>query len=431
MSSSARVRFAPSPTGYLHVGGARTALFNWLFARKEGAKFLLRIEDTDKARSTDEHTQVILDGLTWLGLDWDEQPIFQGARLARHQQVADQLLKEGKAYMEEDAIRLRVPPGELSWDDAVHGRISFKGEDIRDFVILRSDRSPLYNFAVVVDDIDMKITHVLRGDDHISNTPKQIAVYRALGQKTPVFGHVPMIHGPDGKKLSKRHGATAVGDYQHMGILPAAMRNFLALLGWSPGGDREIMTLDEMIALFSFEGIQKKPAIFDMTKLEWMNGQYLSMATAEELYPLVSPQLAQLGLNGNKDAVLKAIAAVKTRSRTTLDVAKQVAVRLDAKYVAFDDKAKKEIAKDPAGYKASLEASVAVLRKTDWTPEALEKTLRALADGKAVAAGKIFQPIRIALTGGTVSEPVNELLYVVGKEAALKRLQAAVTESTG
>jgi len=211
-----------------------------------------------------------------------------------------------------------------------------------------------------------------------------------------------------------------------MGILPAAMRNFLALLGWSPGGDREIMTLDEMVRLFAFEGIQKKPAIFDMTKLEWMNGQYLSMATAEELYPLVSPQLAQLGLNGNKDAVLKAIAAVKTRSRTTLDVAKQVAVRLDAKFVAFDDKAKKEVAKDPAGYKASLEASLAALKTADWTPEALEKTLRTLAEQRGVAAGRVFQPIRIALTGGTVSEPVNELLYVVGKEAALKRLQAAV-----
>src|SRR5213080_3806096 len=422
-----RVRFAPSPTGYLHVGGARTALFNWLFARKEGGKFLLRIEDTDKARSTDENTKVILDGLTWLGLDWDEPPIFQGARLARHQQVADQLLKQGKAYMEEDAIRLRVPPGELSWEDAVHGRISFKGEDIRDFVILRSDRSPLYNFAVVVDDIDMHVTHVVRGDDHISNTPKQLAVYRALGAALPIFGHVPMIHGPDGKKLSKRHGATAVGDYQHLGILPAALRNFLALLGWSPGGDREIMSKEELRNLFSLDGILKKPAVFDTTKLEWMNGQYLSAKSAEELYPLVQPELAKLGVDGNKDAVLPAIAVVKTRSRTTLDVARQVAVRLDAKFVAFDDKAKKEIATDPAGYKASLEASLAVLRKADWTLEALEKTLRALADEKGVAAGKIFQPIRIALTGGTVSEPVNELLYVVGKEAALKRLQAATT----
>ncbi len=424
---STRVRFAPSPTGYLHVGGARTALFNWLYARHVAGKFLLRIEDTDRQRSTDEHTKVILDGLTWLGLDWDEEPVFQGARVKRHQEVADKLLAAGQAYLEDGAIRFRLPPGEIAWDDAVHGPISFQGEDIKDFVILRSDRTPIYNFAVVVDDVDMAITHVLRGDDHISNTPKQIALYRALGAALPVFGHVPMIHGPDGKKLSKRHGAEAVGDYEHMGILPAAMRNFLALVGWSPGGDREIMTLDEMVRLFAFEGIQKKPAIFDMTKLEWMNGQYLSMATAEELYPLVSPQLAQLGLNGNKDAVLKAIAAVKTRSRTTLDVAKQVAVRLDAKFVAFDDKAKKEVARDPAGYKASLEASLAVLRNTDWTPEALEQSLRALADQTGVAAGKIFQPIRIALTGGTVSEPVNELLYVVGKEAALKRLEAATT----
>ncbi len=421
-----RVRFAPSPTGYLHVGGARTALFNWLYARQTGGQFLLRIEDTDKARSTDEHTRVILDGLQWLGLDWDEEPIFQGARVKRHQEMADKLLAEGKAYVAEGAIRLRVPPGEIAWDDAVHGRISFQGEDIKDFVILRSDRSPLYNFAVVVDDLDMKITHVLRGDDHISNTPKQIVVYRALGASLPVFGHVPMINGPDGKKLSKRHGATAVGDYQHMGILPAAMRNFLALLGWSPGGDREIMTLDEMIRLFSFEGIQQKSAIFDMTKLEWMNGQYLSMTPAEELYPLVAPQLAQLGVNGNQEVVLKAIAAVKTRSRTTIDVARQVAVRLDAKFVQLDEKAKKEIAKDPAGYKAALEASLAVLRESDWTPAALEQRLRQLAEQRGVAAGKVFQPIRIALTGGTVSEPVNELLYVVGKEAAVQRLEAAV-----
>ncbi len=421
-----RVRFAPSPTGYLHVGGARTALFNWLYARHAGGQFLLRIEDTDKVRSTDEHTKVILDGLSWLGLDWDEEPVFQGGRVKRHQEIADKLLAAGKAYMEEGAIRFRLPPGEIAWDDAVHGRISFQGEDIKDFIILRSDRTPIYNFAVVVDDVDMRITHVLRGDDHISNTPKQIALYHALGAALPVFGHVPMIHGPDGKKLSKRHGATAVGDYQHMGILPAAMRNFLALLGWSPGGDREIMTLDDMIALFAFEGIQKKPAIFDMTKLEWMNGQYLSASSAEQLYPLVAPQLEQLNLDGTKDAVLRAIAAVKTRSRTTLDVAKQVAVRLDAKHVVLDEKAKKEIAKDPAGYKAALAASVAALKAADWTAEALERTLRTLAEQQGVAAGKVFQPIRIALTGGTVSEPVNELLYVIGKEGALRRLEQAV-----
>jgi glutamyl-tRNA synthetase len=420
-----RVRFAPSPTGYLHVGGARTALFNWLYARHTGGKFLLRVEDTDRQRSTDEHTQVILDGLTWLGLDWDEELVFQGARIARHQAAADRLLAEGKAYMDEGAIRFRMPPGEIAWDDAVHERISFQGEDLKDFIILRTDRTPIYNLAVVVDDIDMAISHVLRGDDHISNTPKQIALYQALGSPQPVFGHVPMINGPDGKKLSKRHGATAVGDYQHMGILPAAMRNFLALLGWSPGGDREIMTQDEMVLLFSFDGVQKKAAVFDMTKLEWMNGQYLSASPPEALLPIIAPQVAELGVTADRDAMLRAIGAVKTRSRTTLEVARQVAVRLDPKFAVMDDKATKEIAKDQAGYTSALQAAIAALRDAEWSPEGLEQRLRALADERGVAAGKIFQPIRIALTGGTVSEPVNELLFVVGKEAALKRLASA------
>src|SRR5256714_6994878 len=424
-----RVRFAPSPPGSPPVGGPPPPFSTRRAPRHEGGKFLLRIEDTDKARSTDEHTQVILDGLSWLGLDWDEELVFQGARVRRHQEIADRLLTAGKAYMDEGAIRFRVPPGEIAWEDAVHGRISFQGADIKDFIILRSDRTPIYNLAVVVDDLDMGITHVLRGDDHISNTPKQIALYQALDAPLPVFGHVPMINGPDGKKLSKRHGATAVGDYQHMGILPAAMRNYLALLGWSPGGDREVMTLDEMIQLFSLEGIQKKAAIFDVKKLEWMNGQYLSLATAEALYGLVRPQLEQLGADGRKDAVLRAITAVKTRSRTTLDVARQVAVRLDAKFVECDDKAKKESAKDTAGYTAALQSALEVLKSVDWTPEALDRVLRELAERKGRAGGRIFPPIRIALTGGTVSEPVNELLYVVGKEAALKRLAAAATES--
>ncbi|HUL03219.1 MAG TPA: glutamate--tRNA ligase [Gemmatimonadales bacterium] len=420
-----RVRFAPSPTGYLHVGGARTALFNWLFARHTGGTFLLRIEDTDRARSSDEHTKVILDGLTWLGLDWDEDIVFQGAGLTRHQALAERLLAEGKAYMDEGAVRFRMPQGEIAWDDAVHGRISFQGKDLQDFVILRADRTPIYNLAVVADDLHMRVSHVLRGDDHISNTPKQIALYRALAAEPPVFGHVPMINGPDGKKLSKRHGATAVGDYQHMGILPAAMRNFLALLGWSPGGDREIMTLEDLVSLFSLEGILAKSAIFDMAKLEWMNGQYLSARPAEELYDLVAPQVVQRGVTAPRDAVVRAIAAVKTRSRTTLDVARQVAVRLDPKQVELDDKAKKEIGKDPAAYRASLEASLAALRDAEWTSEVLEHRLRAVAEQRGVPAGSVFQPIRIALTGGTVSEPVNELLYVVGKDAALRRLEQA------
>ena len=427
MTKSVRVRFAPSPTGYLHVGGGRTALFNWLYARHTGGKFLLRIEDTDKQRSTDAHTRVIIDGLDWLGLDWDEEVVFQGARIVRHQEAADRLLAEDKAYLDEGAIRFRMPQGEIAWDDAVHERITFQGEDLKDFVILRTDRTPIYNLAVVVDDVDMDISHVLRGDDHISNTPKQIALYRALGHEPPVFGHVPMINGMDGKKLSKRHGATAVGDYQHLGILPAAMRNFLALLGWSPGGDREIMTRDEMVQLFSFEGVQKKAAVFDTTKLEWMNGQYLSASAPEDLYPLIAPQLTALGVDGGRDAVLRAIGAVKTRSRTTIDVAKQVAVRLDAKFVTRDEKAVTEIAKDPAGYAQALTAAVAALDGIEWTPQTIEQALRGVADTLGVAAGKVFQPIRIALTGGTVSEPVNELVFVIGKDAALQRLAAAVT----
>jgi glutamyl-tRNA synthetase len=431
MTNTIRVRFAPSPTGYLHVGGARTALFNWLFARHTGGKFLLRIEDTDKQRSSEENTRVILDGLAWLGLDWDEDPVFQGARLARHQELADRLLTEGQAYLDEGAIRLRLPPGEIAWDDAVHGRIAFKGEDIKDFVILRSDRTPLYNFAVVADDLDMAVTHVIRGDDHISNTPKQIAVYRALGKQPPVFGHVPMIHGPDGKKLSKRHGATAVGDYQHLGILPAAMRNFLALLGWSPGEDREMLSLEEMVRLFTLEGILEKAAVFDMTKLYWMNGQYIQRADPEKLLGLIESDLRQAGLDLTaipRLRLLRAIDVQRERARTTLEIVERTAVRFDARRVQPDEKAERLIAGDPEGFRGMLSAVIerlGALGPAAWTPERLEAELRAIADTKGVAAGAVFQPVRVALTGTTVSEPVNLLLEVVGRDESLSRLKTA------
>ena len=282
--SHVRVRFAPSPTGWLHVGGVRTALFNWLYARKVGGAFLIRIEDTDRQRSSDEHTQVILDGFQWLGLDWDEEIVFQGAAAARHQTLADQLVESGHAYLDDGAVRFRMPSETIAWDDIVHGTISFEGSDIPDWVILRSDRTPTYNFSVVADDIDMRITHVMRGDDHISNTPKQIAVYQALQQALPLFGHVPNVHGTDGKKLSKRHGATAVGDYETQGFLPAAMCNFLALLGWSPGNDQELYyTADELTDAFSLQGIQKKSAVFDTAKLEWMNGQHITHTSSDLL----------------------------------------------------------------------------------------------------------------------------------------------------
>jgi len=428
-----RLRFAPSPTGYLHVGGARTALFNWLLARKLGGAFLLRIEDTDKQRSTDEHTQVILDGLTWLGLDWDEEVVFQGARVERHREFADRLLQEGKAYEEEGAIRFRMPDEEVAWDDAVYQRVSFQGRDIKDWVILRSDRTPTYNFSVVCDDIDMGVTHVMRGDDHVSNTPKQISVYRALGAAIPVFAHLPMIHGPDGKKLSKRHGATAVGDYAALGILPAALRNFLALLGWNPGDDRELyFEMNDLVQAFSIERVLKTSAVFDMTKLEWMNGQYLNHLPVEQVLPLITQPLEALRVDpmaSSPDRVYRCIAAIRSRCRTTLELAKRVAVRLDARHVVRDDpKARQMIERSPDEFRTMLGAlrdRLAALPASAWEPAPLEAELRGLAARLGVAVGAVMQPARVALTGETVSEPVNELLAAVGREESLARLAAA------
>jgi len=460
-----RVRFAPSPTGYLHVGGARTALFNWLFAHHTGGTHVLRIEDTDRERSTSEHTQVILDGLTWLGISWDEGPFFQGEYGARHQADAERLVAEGRAYRcfctREDldaqrasaeasgfrydrrcfrlsaaevaarvragapsTIRFLLQDEEIAWDDAVHGRISFQGRDLDDFVILRSDNTAIYNMAVVSDDIAMRITHVIRGDDHISNTPKQIALYRALGYEPPVFAHVPMILGSDGKKLSKRHGATAVGDYQEQGIFPAAMRNFLALLGWSPGGDREIMPEDEMVQLFSLEGIQKKAAVFDTTKLEWMNGQYLSALPATELLQPVRRQLARLGVDDGRD-LAPLIDAVKARSRTILHIAEQVAVRLDPARSRPDSKGEALIRKMGEAFAANLglaAAALETLSPAEWKADRILEALRAVAESNSLKLGDVMQPIRVALTGSTVSEPVNELLAVVGRDNSLRRI---------
>ncbi len=471
-----RVRFAPSPTGYLHVGGARTALFNWLFARHSGGTHVLRIEDTDRERSTPEHTKVILDGLTWLGISWDEGPYFQGEYAARHQADAERLLAEGKAYRcfctreELDAQRAqaeatgvgfrydrrcyRLTPGErdervragvpstirfllqdeeIAWDDAVHGRISFQGRDLDDFVILRSDNTAIYNLAVVSDDIAMRITHVIRGDDHISNTPKQIALYRALGVEPPVFAHVPMILGADGKKLSKRHGATAVGDYQEQGIFPAAMRNFLALLGWSPGGDREIMAEEEMVRLFTLEGIQKKAAVFDTTKLEWMNGQYLSALPAAELLQPVKRQLSRMGVEADRD-IEPMIDSVKARSRTILHVAEQVAVRLDPSRSRVDAKGEALMRKMGGAFAANLGTAAAALEKLapeEWTAERILETLRTVAEVQGYKLGDVMQPVRVALTGSTVSEPVNELLAVVGRDKSLRRISETARHSGG
>ncbi|MEO7823203.1 MAG: glutamate--tRNA ligase [Gemmatimonadaceae bacterium] len=470
-----RLRFAPSPTGYLHVGGARTALYNWLYAKKFGGEFLLRIEDTDKARSTDESTRAIFDGLEWLGLGWDGEVVYQGANLVRHQADAKRLLETGAAYRcfctpaeldarrreaesrkeafkydrrcdrldagevarrvaagEPSVVRFRVPEGTTEWNDLVHERIAFPNKDIEDFVILRSDGTPIYNMAVVSDDIAMGITIVMRGDDHISNTPKQILLYRALGASLPTFAHLPMIHGMDGKKLSKRHGATAVGDYQHLGLLPGAMLNFLALLGWSPGGDREVMTLEEMVELFGVEGLQRKAAIFDPQKLEWMNGQHLSMIPLAELEPRVTPLIVAAGLASEaelgkrRDWYFRLLDLLRIRSRTLDDIVRQAGPYF-LPTIEYDPAAVAKNWKDPAQAAALLQATRdALAAAPDWEAVTLESRLRAVADAQGVAAGKVFQPLRVALTGLSVSPGIFEMLIQMGRELSLDRIDAAL-----
>jgi len=475
-----RLRFAPSPTGYLHVGGARTALYNWLYAKKFGGEFLLRIEDTDKARSTDESTRAIFDGLEWLGLGWDGEVVYQGANLVRHQADAKRLLEAGAAYRcfctpaeldarrreaesrkeafkydrrcdrldagevvrrvaagEPGVVRFRVPEGTTEWNDLVHERIAFPNKDIEDFVILRSDGTPIYNMAVVSDDIAMGITIVMRGDDHISNTPKQILLYGALGASLPTFAHLPMIHGTDGKKLSKRHGATAVGDYQHLGLLPGAMLNFLALLGWSPGGDREVMTLEEMVGLFGVEGLQRKAAIFDPQKLEWMNGQHLSMIPLAELEPRVTPLIVAAGLASErelgerKDWYFRLLDLLRIRSRTLDDIVRQAGPYF-LPAIEYDPAAVAKNWKDQAQASALLQATrEALAAAPDWEAGALEGLLRGVADAQGVAAGKVFQPLRVALTGLSVSPGIFEMLIPMGRDLSLKRIDAALATLAG
>jgi len=474
-----RLRFAPSPTGYLHVGGARTALFNWLFVRRYGGQFLLRIEDTDRARSTAESTRAIFEGLEWLGLTWDEEVTYQGGNIERHKADAQKLLASGRAYRDftppaeldrmrseaeargdtfrfdrktaelpdEElqkriargdpfAIRFRVPDGATSWDDLVHGTISFPNKDVDDFVILRSDGSPVYNFAVVSDDVAARITLVMRGDDHISNTPKQIMLYQAMGVALPQFAHLPMIHGMDGKKLSKRHGATAVGDYQHEGILPSAMNNFLALLGWSPGGDREVMTMPEMVELFSTDGLLKKAAIFDPKKLEWMNGQHLSRATAADLESVVNPLVVAAGLTTeaylaeHRDWWLKLLDLLRVRARTTHDIVRQSSAYF-TDYVEYEEEAVAKHWKDREGASATLGAVHDRLAHTEWDAAKMEEALRQLAEERGFSSGKVFQPLRVALVGQLASPGIFDVLVALGREKSLARLDRAVAFLNG
>jgi glutamyl-tRNA synthetase len=476
-ASTPRLRFAPSPTGYLHVGGARTALFNWLYARKFGGEFLLRIEDTDRARSTDESTRAIFEGLEWLGLEWDGDVVHQGANLERHRADALQLLDNGTAYRcfctqaelaerraaaealgesfkydrrcdrlsgDEVArrvadgmpftVRFRVPEGATLWVDLVHDEIEFPNKDIEDFIVLRTDGTPIYNLAVVSDDIAMRITIVMRGDDHISNTPKQIMLYRALGAELPTFAHLPMIHGLDGKKLSKRHGATAVADYQHLGILPSAMLNFLALLGWSPGNDIEVMTLPQMVELFDVAGLQKKAAIFDPKKLEWMNGQHLSLITSEELFARVVPSMAAAGLATSAELeqrrkwFVALLDLLKVRARTIDDIVRQAGPFFHGKIAYDPDSVAKQWKDRPGTVEILAQARETLAGVSSWEPAEMEEALRALAErlGFGDKAGKVFQPLRVALTGLAASPGIFDVLQMLGRERALARIDDAV-----
>ena len=482
MISTPRLRFAPSPTGYLHVGGARTALFNWLYAKHYGGVMLLRIEDTDKERSTDASTRAIFEGMEWLGLGWDEDVVYQGANLERHRSDVQRLLDSGHAYRcfctparleemrreaqgrgdafkydrlcyrldgaeverriavgEPHVVRFLMPEGETSWDDVVHGRITFPNRDIGegDFIVLRSDRTPIYNMAVVSDDIAMRINIVMRGDDHISNTPKQIVLYRALGAELPRFAHLPMIHGTDGKKLSKRHGAMAVADYQHRGILPEAMLNFLALLGWSPGNDIEVMTVDDMKRLFSTDGLLRKASVFDPQKLEWMNGQHLTLLPAERLEPRVTPALIAAGLATaerlaeNREWYLSLLSVLKVRARTVDDIVQEATPYL-CDEIEYDPDAVAKQWKDRPATTELLEAVRDRLATApSWTSDALEPALRSLAESRGVGAGKLFQPLRVALTGVTVSPGIFDVLLLLGRERSLQRIDRALGRLNG
>ena len=468
-----RLRFAPSPTGYLHVGGARTAIFNWLMARRAGGVFVLRIEDTDRARSSDEHTKAILDGMSWLGIDWDEGPTFQSEGVARHRADALRLLEEGKAYRdfsdpeevreeakarsmhpsrvareraealgleeaerraaagEACAIRFRVPDGETCFTDLVHGEMRFGNDDIDDLVILRSDGTPVYNLAVVSDDADMGITHVVRGDDHLSNTPKQVLLYRALGLEEPTFGHVPLILGTDGKRLSKRHGATAVGDYAAEGILPEAMVNFLALLGWSPGDDREFMTLDELVDAFDPDRILKASSVFDTEKLAWLNGQHLNAKPLADLADHIRSRLGDVdGYRGDlfddPGWTGHLMEVITVRSRTLDELADQARPFL-CDHLAFDDKAvEKHWARDPDGAVSKLEALAVAFTEGEWEKEDLEARLRGLAETMEMGAGKLIHPLRVALTGNMASPGIFDVLVLLGRERVNERIAQGV-----
>jgi glutamyl-tRNA synthetase len=456
-------RFAPSPTGMLHIGGVRTALFSWLYARHHGGKFILRVEDTDRERSTDEAVRVILDGMRWLGLAEDEGPFFQTQRYDRYREVIQMFLDRGLAYRcyctKEDldalrekqlankekprydgrwrdstatpppgvapAIRFRNPvDGEVVVDDLVHGRTVFQNAELDDLIIQRSDGNPTYNFCVVVDDWDMGVTHVIRGDDHLNNTPRQINMLKALGATPPVYAHVPMILGPDGAKLSKRHGAVSVLEYQKEGYLPDALLNYLVRLGWSHG-DQEIFTREEMIAAFDIAHVGKAASAFNPEKLLWLNQQHIIKAPRATLVAALREQLALLGVASDDEALLGGVVeALRERAKTMKEMA--ASSLFFFREPVMDEKAvAKHLTPDAKALLGELATTFAGV--AEWTAPALHALLQSFAESRALGLGKVAQPLRVAVTGGTISPPIDATLALLGRERVLERLGRALT----
>jgi glutamyl-tRNA synthetase len=401
----------------LHIGGARTALYNWLLARGQGGTFVLRVEDTDRERSTPENLEQILDGLRWFGLDWDEGPVSQWERRERHTEAVEQLLEAGHAYEDEGAVRFRVPQeGEITFHDAILGDITNPHSAIKDFVIRRSDGSPLYNLAVAVDDLDMGITHVVRGQDHVSNTPRQLLLLRALGREPPVYAHIPLLHGTDGKKLSKRHGAASVGELRESGYLPEAVRNYVALLGWGYDETTTFMTTDELIERFALERVSKNPAVFDEQKLRWMNGRYLRELPAEEL----RVRLEELT---GREIPLEAVAISQEKMQTLADFWPLAKFLVEPQ--PFDEKAWEKVMRD--GAPERLQAAREALESIDpFEPEEVEAALRSVVEGLGVKPKEVFQPIRVAISGSTVSPGIFESVAALGRDEALARIDKAL-----
>jgi glutamyl-tRNA synthetase len=417
-----RVRFAPSPTGPLHIGGARTALYNWLLARGSGGTFVLRIEDTDRERSTPENLEQILDALRWLELDWDEGPFSQAERGERHREAIARIVESGQGYLDEGAVRLRVPDdGETVVHDVIRGDVTFPHAAIDDFVIARSDGTPLYNLAVAVDDLDMGITHVVRGTDHLSNTPRQVMVLRALGADPPVYAHVPLLHGPDGAKLSKRHGAVSVQELREAGYLPEAVRNYIALLGWGLDESTTFLTTDELVRGFSLERVSRNPAVFDEQKLRWMNGRYLRELDPADLRRRLE---ARLG----RPVPQEAVEAAQEKMQTLADFWPLAGFLLERR--PYDERAWETVMRDGAPERLRV-ARDALAAAESFDRAGVEAALRAVVDRLGVKPKDIFQPIRVAISGTTVSPGIFESVAALGREEALSRIEAALERADG